>query len=373
MTTNLLVNLSFLFAQPTGIATYAINLVPHFQALKPTLLIAPDAAQFVPQAFDYPHHHIPGNLSPAQGSLGHLRRLAWTQFQVPKIYHQLGAQLFFSPVPEAPLYSKCRSIVMVHDVIPLRFPNRFSPLTPYYRYYIPQVLTQAEHIICNSQATARDITDFFGISAAKITPIYLAYDARHFRDQKREEKGKKGYHSSNPYFIYLGRHDPYKNLHRLLEAFANIPNCHDYQLWLAGSSDERYTPKLQSQAEELGIGEQVKFLDYVAYEDLPLILAQATALVLPSLWEGFGIPILEAMACGTPVITSNLSSLPEVAGDAAILVDPYQVAEITQAMHAVVTDSQLHFKLSQASLERARQFSWEKTGKVTAQLLASYL
>lgn len=359
----LLINLSFVFGKPTGISNYAINLFPHLQPLKPTLLTAKAI-----EGFDcYP---VPPDLTPERGTKGHLRRLIWTQFQLPRLYKQLKTSLLFSPVPEAPLYGKCRYIVMVHDLIPLRFPRRNSPLTPYFRHYIPQVLAQAEHIICNSVATARDITNFLGIPSAKITPILLAYDDRHFR---KLDLGDRISEQQLPYFLYLGRHDPYKNLHRLISAFAAIPNSRNYQLWLAGSPDKRYTPKLQAQVEELDLQERVKFLDYVPYERLPIILNQALALVFPSLWEGFGLPVLEAMGCGTPVMTSNLSALPEVAGEAALSIDPYQTAAITSAMQAIAEDAQLRSHLSRLSLERASQFSWQKTGEETTTLLQRYL
>ena len=352
----LLINLSFIFSQPTGISTYAINLFPHLQPLEPTLL----TAQTFP---DYRCYPVPPNLTPAQGSKGHFRRLLWTQWQLPEIYKRLNSSLIFSPVPEAPLFAGCRSVVMVHDLIPLRFPKRFSPLTPYFRYYIPQVLAQAEHIICNSRATAQDIIDLFHIPEEKITPILLAYDANHFRFLDIP--------TSN-YFLYIGRHDAYKNIARLIDAFATL-SCRDDELWIAGSGDKRYTPVLMAQVEQLGLTNQVKFLDYVPYEQLPTLINQAIALVFPSLWEGFGLPVLEAMACGTPVITSNLSSLPEVAGDAALLVNPYNMGEIAEVMQAVAADSGLRSRLRQASLARASQFSWTKTGQATAQVLQRYL
>ncbi|RAM48499.1 MAG: glycosyltransferase family 1 protein [Hapalosiphonaceae cyanobacterium JJU2] len=380
---DLLINLSVVFSQPTGISNYAKNLFPYLKSLHPTLLTA----------LNYPEfkcYSIPANLTPADGTKGHFDRLIWTQFQLPKIYKKLKSQLIFSPIPEAPLYSNSRFVVMVHDLIPLRFPKRFSPLTPYFRYYIPQVLQQAQHIICNSQATAKDITDFYQIPVRKITPIPLAHDVNHFRPIM-EDGGTGGEilsassplrvpasnsisaSASYPYFLYIGRHDPYKNLNRLIAAFASLPNHHDYQLWLAGPQDKRYTPVLQAQVEELGIGKQVKFLDYVPYSELPKIITGAIALVFPSLWEGFGFPVLEAMACGTPVITSNISSLPEVAGDAAILINPYNIGEITEAMDKIATDTQLRDRLSLASINRANQFSWQKTGLATAEVLKNFM
>jgi len=390
---SLLVNLSFLIAKPTGHTAYAVNLLPHLQSLNPTLLISPLApnppAPFPrreggvtidsplllgeglgerSQGRKYNCYSVPSNLTPEQGTKGHLRRLLWTQMELPQIYQKLRSRLLFSPIPEAPLYTNCRYIVTVHDFIPLRFP-RLSPLTPYHRYYIPQVLRQARHIICNSKATASDIIDFCQIPASKITPIPLAYDASHFRTDDDSISDRP----TRPYFLYIGRHDPHKNLPRIVAAFAAMPGCHDYELWLAGTPDRRYTPKLKAQIEFLGITQQVKFLDYVPYSDLPKMLSHAIALVFPSLWEGFGIPVLEAMACGTPVITSNNSSLPEVAGDAAILINPYNTQEISAAMQAIASDPELRSHLSCLGIARSSQFSWRQTGLATQQVLKRFL
>jgi glycosyltransferase involved in cell wall biosynthesis len=120
----------------------------------------------------------------------------------------------------------------------------------------------------------------------------------------------------------------------------------------------------------LGLGERVKFLDYLPYDRLPILLNQALALVFAPLWEGFGLPVLEAMGCGTPVITSNLASLPEVAGEAAILVNPYDIGEISSAMQAIAGDSQLRSHLRALSLQQARRFSWAKTGQATLKVLS---
>ncbi|MEL4896161.1 glycosyltransferase family 4 protein [Crocosphaera sp. Alani8] len=356
-----LINLSLLLSKPTGITVYANNVFPYLKTLEPTLLAAK-------QYQDFNTHLVPNNLTPEQGTKGHLNRLLWTQFKLPKIYHKLQGNLLFSPVPEAPLFTKCRSIVMVHDLIPLRFPKKTSPLTPYFKYYIPQVLKQAEHIICNSQATAKDIVEMFNISTQKITPILLAYDQNHFKPLEVQQDAL-----NIPYFLYLGRHDPHKNVNRIVEAFAKLKNNKNYQLWLAGPTDKRYTPKLIEQAQELGIEKQIKILDYVDYEQLPILLNQALALVFPSLWEGFGFPVLEAMGCGTPVITSNISSLPEVAGDAALLVNPYNLEEITAEMQKIATDNEMQSQLKRLGLQQAKKFSWQTTGEQTLDTLKKFL
>ncbi|MFM7325283.1 MAG: glycosyltransferase family 4 protein, partial [Nodosilinea sp.] len=229
----------------------------------------------------------------------------------------------------------------------------------------PQVMGQAIHILCNSLATQRDIHEFFGPLATPPTVTPLAYDHRHYQwlDLPRQ-----------PYLLYLGRHAPHKNLARLIQAFARLPaGATDLELWIGGGGDRRFTPALQAQVEALGLGPRVRFLGYVPETDLPRLINQAMALVFPSLWEGFGLPVLEAMACGTPVITSNLAALPEVAGEAALLIDPYRVEELAATMAAVWQDSQLWQQLHRAGLARAQRFSWAKTGAATAAVLQTYL
>lgn len=361
---SLLINLSFLFAKPTGISIYAANLFPYLKTLNPTLLISPVAAKFEQEAAVYSSYPVPSGMTPEQGTKGHIRRLLWTQLQLPRIYQKLHSPLLFSPLPEAPIFTKCRYVITVHDLIPLRFPRRGSPLTTYFKYYLPQVLTQAEHILCDSQSTANDIIDFYNISSYKITPVLLAHNPNHFRFLDLP---------TSHYFLYVGRHDPYKNLQRLIDAFAGLANNYDYELWIAGPADERYTPILQAQVENLNLTNQVKFLSYVPYDQLPIIINQALALVFPSLWEGFGLPVLEAMACGTPVITANISSLPEVVGDAAILVNPNNTKEMTEAMQMLANDLNLRSHFRTLSLQQASQFSWEKTGIATREVLQQYL
>jgi glycosyltransferase involved in cell wall biosynthesis len=354
----MLINLSFAGTKPTGLTTYATNLVPNLQMPEATLLIPPNREGFA----DYKQHFIPDNLTSEHGKKGHLRRLIWTQFRLPQIYRELRSPLLFSPIPEAPLWTGCRFVVMVHDLIPLHFSEWKSPLKYYFRYYVPQVLKQAVHIICNSQATADDMIKYYGISANKITPILLAHDTQNFRFLDLPTQN---------YFIYVGRSDPYKNLGRILSALTQLPK--DYQLWIVGPYDERYIPSLMAQAEELGIADQVKVLDYVPYADLPKLINQAIALLFPSLWEGFGFPVLEAMACGTPVVTSNLASMPEVAGDAALLVNPYSVEELASAMQRMVREEGVRSHLRQLGLARASQFSWKQTGSQTAEVLNQFL
>lgn len=370
----MLINLAYLLNRPTGTTSYALNLLPYLAELSPSFLATP--------ASGLPHYiPVPDNMTAAEGTAGHLRRLWWTQFQVPKTVRRIershASPLLFSPIPEIPLSlrtpkpNRCRSVVTFHDLIPLRFPNDFGAIKYYYRYYVPQVLTQAEQVICNSEATARDVVDFYGIPARKLSPIPLAYDADNFRPVKARPVLPDGFEVGRPYFLMLGRQAPYKNVSAAIQALSKLPN--DYILLIAGPTDERYTPELEKLAEEKGVRSRLKFLSYVPYDQLPALLSSAIALIFPSLWEGFGLPVLEAMACGTPVIASAVASVPEVAGDAACLIDPLDFEEIAGAMGAIAADSQMRQQLSDASLQRAKHFSWVQTGQATVQVLKRYL
>ncbi|MEM6835778.1 MAG: glycosyltransferase family 1 protein [Cyanobacteria bacterium P01_C01_bin.120] len=355
------VNLAYLLRQPTGTTNYAVNLLPHLAPLQPQYLATPASGLKYYTA-------VPTNMTAEQGLQGHLRRLLWTQWRLPALCQQLGARspgsdLLFSPITEAPLFSDRRFVVMVHDLIPLRFMVSRAQ-TWLHRHYVPRVLAVAEHILCNSEATAADIVRFYNISAQKITPVLLAHDAEHFRPMSLERQ---------PYFLLLGRQTPYKNGAVALQAFAQLPHRREYELWLVGPDDPRYTPALRNQAAALGITSQLKFLNYVPYDQLPRLLNQAQALIFPSLWEGFGLPVLEAMACGTPVIASSRASIPEVTGDAALLVDPLDATAIAGAMQRLIRDPQLYLQLSHASRDRAAQFSWARTGHATVEVLQAYL
>ncbi|AFY36952.1 glycosyl transferase group 1 [[Leptolyngbya] sp. PCC 7376] len=366
---DILVNLSFFsIINATGIVRYSDAILDGLQSINPIYLINLDAKQYLSEKYNFQSSIVSDDLTANSGKIGHIKRLIWSQFMLPKIYKKQTSTLVFSPISEAALFTSCRQVVMIHDFIPLRFPNWRSPLYPYHRFYVPEVTRQAEHLICNSEATARDIVKFCGVSAKKISPILLGYDQEHFQPTPTQDSS-----ATSPYFLYVGRHDPHKNLARVINAFQAGKFSDKTELWLVGSEHPRHTPALRQQILELGLTERVKFLDYVPYADLPTIISEAIALVFPSLWEGFGLPILEAMGCGTPVITSNLASMPEVAGDAAILVDPYNTNEISDAMQAIATDSALRMNLSELGLARAKLFSWEKTGRETVEVLKRFL
>ena len=302
---------------------------------------------------------IPSHLSLDHGKQGHLRRLLWTQSKLPDILKRTGASFLLSPLPEAPvLHKKVRSIVLAHDLIPLRFP-RPGPLLAYHVAYVPLVLHQAERVLCNSEATNQDICRWLRVPKHKLVTIRLGFDQGQLcpLDLPRQ-----------PFLLVLGRHHYHKNLPRILRAFAQLANP-DLTLKLVGSYHTQLTPKLKRLATELGIAHQCKWIPWVSDAERLLLLNTAKALVIPSLWEGFGLPALEALACGTPVIASQTGALPEVVGSVGVLVNPTNHAHIAAAMTDVLSDSTIQKRARQSGPSRAAKFRWEETAAQLEALL----
>lgn len=354
MTTPLaLFNGSYLSRKPTGIGVVARDLAA---ALDPALVPLLD-----PLSGDRPGSvPIPATLSPEHGRKGHLARLLWTQNQLPRLLKACSAPLLLSPLPEAPVMRGVRSIVLAHDLLPLRYPQ-FTPLLAYHLGYVPLVLHQAVRVLCNSEATAREVHGRLGVPARRLLPIRLGFDPGLLRPLNLERQ---------PFFLVLGRHDPHKNLARVLRAFAAVPNpSKELRLKLVGPHDFRYTPELRELAEELGVGPRCDWIPWVSDAERLALLNRCQALVVASLWEGFGLPALEGMACGAPVIAARAGALPEVVGEAALLVDPRNPAEISAALDAVARDAGLSNRLSAAGPARAAGFRWRDTADQVQSLL----
>jgi glycosyltransferase involved in cell wall biosynthesis len=344
----LLLNYRPVLRQPTGIGIYANAVLPALQA--------------------FPHVLISGG---EQGTARQrLRRLAWSQLRLPQLARQSGASLIFTPAPEGYLGRQIiPQVVMVHDLRPISHPDR-SLQSLYFRGWVPPLLRQCRHIVTNSAFTAGEIQCATGLSSDRISVIPLGVDTERFRPKALGSPELQG----RPYLLHVGQAYPHKNVGRLIEAFAAIVNTNpDLQLVLAGKPHPSETPRLQAMVRGLGLQERVQFRPYVPAGELPELLAGALAFVYPSLWEGFGLPVLEAMAAGTPVLTSLGSGTEEVAGDAALLVDPWDQAALAAALRDLVRQPQLRQELHSKGLERVRLFSWEHTAQATRDVLGEIL
>jgi len=241
------------------------------------------------------------------------------------------------------------------------------------KYVMKKGAEKANKIIAVSKSTKNDLIQLLRINQDKISVIYEACNlARYSYDRNTISNSDilKKYSIRKPYFLYVGEKRPHKNLKGLIKAFAIYKEEHDYQdtsLVLTGKKYSTYYDYM-STAENLGIKNNLIFTGFVSEEDLRTIYSEAEILLLVSFYEGFGIPILEAMECGIPVITSKVSSMPEVAGEAALLVDPNNVIGIAETMRSITSSKKIRDELIEKGFKRVKQFSWEKTAGKTLEV-----
>jgi len=283
--------------------------------------------------------------------------------------------VFFSPTQYAPVLSPVKRVMMIFDLSYLLFPQYFKSRDLWQLKLWTWISAKVtDHIITISKSAKDDILKLYKKAKEDVTIAYPGFDNQIYhpiRDDKKIIEVINKYNITEKYVLYTGTIQPRKNLISLIEAFKKIDNL---TLVIAGKTKGlgrqgwMYEGILKK-PQELGIEKKVIFTGFVPKEDLPYLMSGAEAFILPSLYEGFGIPPLEAMATGTPVIVSNVSSLPEVVGDAGILVDPYSVGQIEQAIRTIAFDKKLQLKKSKEVLIQAKKFSWEKMAKVVLKVL----
>ncbi|TCD01965.1 glycosyltransferase family 1 protein [Pedobacter frigidisoli] len=259
---------------------------------------------------------------------------------------------FYSPSYMPPLYSKVPFVITIHDLNHLYFYSAFHKF--YLKNIIGSLAKKASKVITVSNFTKRELVEKLELDANKIEVIYNGVDGAFINNQE-------SYNLAKPYFLYVGNRRSYKNLVRTIEAFAIAKISNDFIFAITGTEDLL----LKETINRLGLEKRVVFLGFISEADLPKLYRGAYALLFVSLMEGFGLPILESMASGTPVLTSNVSSLPEIGGDAVLVVDPYSVSEIVSGIETLVDKGDLYFKLVQKGYERVKTFDWAVTANKT--------
>ncbi|GAB4530651.1 MAG: glycosyltransferase family 1 protein [Anaerolineae bacterium] len=296
----------------------------------------------------------------------------WHRLQVPVPVEAITGKIDLYHATDFVLPpTRARSILTVHDLSFIRVPEAASPrLKAYLDAVVPRSCQRATHILADSQATKDDLVTFYNLSPDKVTVLLSGVDARFKPTQVDMSplRAKYGF-SERPYVFCVGTVQPRKNYIRLIQALAQLRAAgHDLALVIAGGRGWLDNP-IYAAIQESGMRDYVHLIGFADDADLPSLYSGAFCVAFTSLYEGFGLPVLEGMACGTPVITSDVSSMPEVAGDAALLVDPYQTEAIVDAIRQLLEDSALRERLVARGFAQAARFTWENSAR---ELMAVY-
>jgi glycosyltransferase involved in cell wall biosynthesis len=303
-------------------------------------------------------------------------RIAWEQTVLPVAARRARADVLFCPVNVRPLAAPCPTVVTIHDLIFLRHPQAFHPLK---RLYLTALTgwsaRHAAHVIAVSDSTRQDVLDLLGVPPERVTTVHNGVSERFVPasdEAKRDFLDRHGV--TGRVVLYVGTLEPRKNLTVLLQSFASFagkPGMEDVTLVIGGSKGWYYD-EIFATAERLGLaaGGRVRFLGRVPDDDLPLWYNVATVFAYPSLYEGFGLPALEAMACGTPVVVSSTPALLEVVGDAGIIAAPEDTGGWAAALERLLAGGPEAEQLRERGLRRASEFTWERSAAATARVLS---
>ena len=307
------------------------------------------------------------NPVPSELGVSTLRRLMWENWTLPRLVRQDKVDLLHVPAFSPAFCGVCKYLVVtVHDIAGMLFPNQIGRASAFYwGWWLPHVVRRADRILADSHHTRKDLLEHLRVPESKITVVYPSGHEGFRADIPKEkiEAVQKKYGIGGRYFLFVGTLEPRKNLPRVLDAFKVFLEGHlEYQLVLVGSqafAHGKYAEQLSRDHDVASAS--VLAPGFMDHESLNALYCGAQGLIFPSLYEGFGIPILEAMASGCPVLTSKVTSTPEVAGDAGLLVDPYCVDEITRGMTQLAEDSAPRRKLVDRGFAQIKKFSWKFT------------
>jgi glycosyltransferase involved in cell wall biosynthesis len=367
-------NGSMLDEQPTGVGVYSFNLINHLFCLygkdggrrltvfTPTLSLLDKDLKVVKlsellQSSKY-------------GKVAALCRFLWNTFSYP--FQARGYDLLISPTTHGSFMLK-NQVITIHDLLSLRYRHISAHQRLYFKYLLPLLVSRAALILTVSETTRQDIIHLLKCPEEKVKVVYNGYDeSRYYPGEEKDNIIYREY-GFKDYLLAVGPTYPHKNLEMLLLAYHELrPAVRSrHPLVIAGGKKE-YTNYLKRRVEELHLGTDVYFTGYIPMELMPSLYREAHALIFPSLYEGFGIPLLEAMACGCPVAVSGTSSMPEVCEDAALYFDPSDKGSIRAVIEQLISDEETCRLLREKGLVQVRKFSWEKTAREVKTLLDNH-
>jgi glycosyltransferase involved in cell wall biosynthesis len=301
-------------------------------------------------------------------------RIAWEQLTLPALIRQRHIDVLHSPVNVLPILlpQHCAGVVTLHDLAFLRFPDILTRSKRlYHRAFTVRSIRRATMVITVSDSTRQDAIELVGVPGEQVQTVYPCIDARFSNVPKDEElqSFREKHDLTSGYILYLGTLEPRKNITTLIEAYAQVRKTHAIgeKLVLAGGKGWLYDAIFE-RVQQLGLTSEVLFAGYVEDSEQALWYRAASVFVYPSLYEGFGVPVAEALACGTPVVTSNVSSLPEAGADVAICIDPHDVEVMTASIHTALTDQTIRQKCSTMAPVVAQRFSAQRMVEQTVKV-----
>ncbi len=296
----------------------------------------------------------------------------WTLFALQKSVKKDSLDLFFNPTHYSPFFLNCPQIITILDVSYKYFPELFKKKDLYkLSLWGKYSVKSASKILTISEHSKDDIIKEYGVSPSKIAVLHVGIKDEVVSKMTKEEFSKK-YKVNSPYVLFVGTIQPRKNIKKLIEAFSKVADKNkDVNLIIVGKKGWMYEEILESD-KEFGVENRVLFLHDVSNDELPYFYKNAECFVLPSLYEGFGLPVLEAMKYGCPVVTSNVSSLPEAGGEAALYVNPNDASDIFEKIDKVLNDKSLREKMIKKGHDQVKKFSWEKAAKEVIEVFDEY-
>ena len=363
------INATVIGENPTGLGLYSIQVIRELDRLRNDLLVYTSS----PESLGPVRAHVIAvspRLRPERRLRGHVARLVWLQTALRASARRRRLGVLLHTVPEGVLATSVPQVTVVHDLVPMRYPAQYPRQRSYFRFLVPRLLRASRMVIADSQSTRRDVVAMYGIEAGTVRVIHPGYDARaYFSNGNAAARGGHG----DGYFVYVGNLLPHKNVLGLLDAFAILRRRRACRLIIRGSGRADYVHAVRERIETTGLADTVRILDYLPEPALRDLYAHAVGLIVPSLHEGFGLPVLEAMACGVPVITSTSPALAEVAGDASLMIDPHDAAGLARTMDRLLTDGALSADLRQRGLKRVQSFGWGQTAEQISRVLDEVL